>query len=141
MEVYKDLLMTLYAAGETLEGNDVVKILEELKCEVVEYSDEDDDSGVEEEIPEELEGTGVDKMLKELKIEKEELQLKHICREAIRKHLLKLDPHQHLFGRIPRLGLPSALNQYLLFGRNLDDGDIYEIYYSDNYDQWQFMCP
>ena len=29
------------------------------------------------------------------------MQLKHICREAIRKHLLDLDSHQHLFGRIP----------------------------------------
>ena len=32
-----------------------------------------------------------------------QIHLKHICREAIRKHLLKLDPHQHLFGRIPQL--------------------------------------
>ena len=42
------------------------------------------------------------------------IQLKHICREAIRKHLLKLDPNQHLFGRIPLLGLPEIINQYLL---------------------------
>ena len=37
------------------------------------------------------------------------LDLKHICREAIRKHLLKLDPHAILFNRVPRLGLPSVL--------------------------------
>ena len=36
--------------------------------------------------------------------------LKHLCREAIRKHLLHLDPHTHLFGRVPRLGLPSLLS-------------------------------
>ena len=36
------------------------------------------------------------------------LHLKHICREAIRKHLLNLDPHTHLFGRVPRLGLPTT---------------------------------
>ena len=50
-----------------------------------------------------------------------QLQLKHICREAIRKHLLDLDPHQHLFGRIPKLGLPFALINYLLYGQSLDD--------------------
>ena len=45
----------------------------------------------------------------------DELNLKHICRDSIRKHLLDLDPHQHLFGRIPKLGLPSSLVQYLLY--------------------------
>ena len=33
----------------------------------------------------------------------------------IREHLLHLDPHTHLFGRVPRLGLPAALTDYLLF--------------------------
>ena len=58
------------------------------------------------------------------------MQLKHICRQTIRKHLLSLDPHQHLFARIPLLGLPSALTRYLLFNMSLetsaaddDDGD------------------
>ena len=97
--------MTLYAAGETLDGSE------------------------EAEIP------------KELKFEEEKLELKHICREAIRKHLLKLDLHSNLFGRVPRLGFPEAVNQYLLFNTNLDDKDNYEIFYSDNYDQWHFMCP
>ena len=49
------------------------------------------------------------------------LHLKHICREAIRKHLLSLDPHIHLFGRVSRLGLPSSLNRYLLYNMSLDD--------------------
>ena len=49
------------------------------------------------------------------------IQLKHMCREAIRKHLLDLDPHQHLFGRVPRLGLPELLNLYLLYGVSLDN--------------------
>ena len=34
-----------------------------------------------------------------------------------------LDPHQHLFGRIPRLGIPSSLIDYLLFNVSLDDDD------------------
>ena len=49
------------------------------------------------------------------------LELKHICREAIRKHLLSLDPHTHLFGRVPRLELPSLLTEYLLYNQTLDD--------------------
>ena len=44
-----------------------------------------------------------------------QLELKHICREAIRKHLLSLDPHTHLFGRIPQLHLPVSLTKYLLY--------------------------
>ena len=62
-----------------------------------------------------------------LKFHDLQLHLKHICRETIRKHLLELDPHHHLFDRIPRHGLPSALMNYLLCGQSLDDdvlGDV-----------------
>ena len=44
------------------------------------------------------------------------LNLKHICRRMIRKHLLKLDRHKNLFVRIPQLGLPSIITEYLLYG-------------------------
>ena len=67
-----------------------------------------------------LEDTDVDKTPEELQFEDKKLQLKHICREVIRKHLLKLDPHQHLFRRIPHLGLPSMVTEYLLFNMSLD---------------------
>ena len=73
------------------------------------------------------------KVPKSLHFKKSKMKLKHICRQAIRKHLLELDPHQHLFGRVPRLGLPNALNKYLMFNVSLetdeqenddsDDGD------------------
>ena len=66
-----------------------------------------------------LDGTEEEDIPEVLKFEDEKLQLKHICREAIRKHLLKLDPHQHLFSRVPKMGLPSALNKYLLFNQSL----------------------
>ena len=46
------------------------------------------------------------------------LNLKHICRETIRNHLLDSDPHSNLFRR---LGLPSRLTEYLLFKLSLDD--------------------
>ena len=45
--------------------------------------------------------------------------LKQLCREAIRKHLIMLNPHTHLFDRIPKLGLPSLLTKYLLYNSSL----------------------
>ena len=49
------------------------------------------------------------------------LNLKHICREAIRKDLLKRDPNSNIFGRIPRLGLPATLSRYLLYDVSLEE--------------------
>ena len=48
-----------------------------------------------------------------------QLVLKHVCREAIRKYLLRLDPHTHLFSRVPELHLPSSLTKYLLYDFSL----------------------
>ena len=61
--------------------------------------------------------TEIPKCFKELQ---KNLDLKHLCREAIRKHLIDLDPHEHLFGRIPQLGLPSIVTEYLLYDCTLD---------------------
>ena len=44
-----------------------------------------------------------------------ELCLKHICREAIRSHFLEINPHLHLFDRVPPLGLPTSLSEYVLY--------------------------
>ena len=44
------------------------------------------------------------------------LCLKEKCREVIRRHLLHLNPHENLFVRVPRLGLPTSLSKYLLYG-------------------------
>ena len=52
-----------------------------------------------------------------------EIRLANICRRSIRKHLLSLDPHAHLFNRVPRLGLPDALSSYLLYNISLDEDD------------------
>ena len=49
------------------------------------------------------------------------LGLKHLCRERLRRHLIDLNPHAHLFNRIPHLGLPPLLNEYLLYDVSLDD--------------------
>ena len=51
----------------------------------------------------------------------QKIQLKHICREAIRKHLQELHPHTHLFERIPLLELSSSLTRFLLYNMSLDD--------------------
>ena len=52
-------------------------------------------------------------------------ELKHMCREAIRKQLILLDPHQHLFNRISQLQteLPTLMVEYLLYNVSIDDHD------------------
>ena len=49
------------------------------------------------------------------------LFLSHLCRETIRKHLLKLDRHGNLFVRVPKLGLPATVDSFLLFNVSLSD--------------------
>ena len=44
-----------------------------------------------------------------------EIVLSFLCRKAIRKHLLEVDPHGNLLFRVPRLGLPVSLIDYLLY--------------------------
>ena len=52
------------------------------------------------------------------------LCLMQLCRTAIRQHLLKVDPHENLFVRVPRLGMPNLLCSYLLFNVVIDGDDI-----------------
>ena len=47
--------------------------------------------------------------------------LKHLCREAIRTHLLQMDPHGNLFHRVPKLEIPPILHDYFLYDQTLDD--------------------
>ena len=46
--------------------------------------------------------------------------LKHMCREAIRKHLLELDSHQHLFGGVSKLRLATSLTDYLVYDMSIE---------------------
>ena len=64
--------------------------------------------------------TGAKKLPDCLKFEALQLNLKHLCREVIRNHLLDLDPHSHLFDRIPQLGLPSLMTEILLYNVSLE---------------------
>ena len=50
----------------------------------------------------------------------EQMQLIFICRQAIRKHLINLNPYLSLFGRVPLLGLPRSVASFLLFDQSLD---------------------
>ena len=60
--------------------------------------------------------------LPEIRNENFQLCLKHLCREAIRKHLLQMSP-VNLFVRAPKLELPTIITDYLLYGVNLDEDD------------------
>ena len=74
-----------------------------------------------------------------------DLNLANFCRKSIRNHLLQLDPHENLFVRVPRLGLPAALQRYLVYDTSLtssktsknssedddDDDDNYVTYHSN----------
>ena len=71
------------------------------------------------------EDTKYSSSLKYLPPEKE-INLKHKCTKVIRNHLLHLDTHTHLFGRVPRLGLPKTLQPYILYNQTLDDDDVRE---------------
>ena len=51
---------------------------------------------------------------------KDKLSLSGLCRKRVRKYLLKLDRHENLFIRIPRLEIPITLHDYLLYEQTLD---------------------
>ena len=53
-------------------------------------------------------------------LDKREINLKELCRETIRKHLLQLNLNQCFFNKIPQLGLPKPLAQYVLCNMSLD---------------------
>ena len=45
------------------------------------------------------------------------------CRDAIRQHLLKLDPHRNLLMRIPQLPISALLRDFLLYNVSEEDDD------------------
>ena len=56
------------------------------------------------------------------------------CRKAIRDHLLKLDPHSHLFARVPQLGLPKQVCEFLLYYQHNEVSVNTENYQRENLD-------
>ena len=61
-------------------------------------------------------------VLEKIMREEIKLSLKNLCREAIRLHLLKLNPHENLFLRFRKLKgiLPPLLIRYLVYDMSLD---------------------
>ena len=55
-----------------------------------------------------------------LREDPQDISLKSKCRTALRKHLLKLNAEVNLFKRIPQLGLPTLLREYLLYDVSID---------------------
>ena len=93
----KTMVLLLHAAGETVDGSNLISY--NFAAQIPETI----------EIPEYLSN----KSLKH--------SLKHQCRETIRKQLLDVDRHTHLFGRVTKLGLPKPLARYLVYNMSLDD--------------------
>ena len=118
-DIKEEVIMLLYAAGETLRDVPTVtthksneKIPDSLKskCETtirehLTLVQKPYWGATESEmkIPDCLKLNQVDKCLMQS------------CRIAIRNHLLKLDPHSHLFSRVPQLGLPKQICEFLLY--------------------------
>ncbi len=46
--------------------------------------------------------------------------LKHLCREVINKHLMRVNPERLLFETLPRLGFPSSVLAYMMYYKSLD---------------------
>ena len=102
-DIYHDIAVLLYAAGETLEG------------EIIHNTHYD--RYAQKHVPEEIE---VPEPI--LDVIRPYMLLKDQCRNAIRKHLIQLNPGKNLFLRIPELGLPESLQSYLLYDCTLEYG-------------------
>ena len=50
---------------------------------------------------------------------KQRFSLKCMCREAIRTYLINLNPHSHLFNRVPEREIPSTQKDFLLYNISL----------------------
>ena len=60
------------------------------------------------------------RLLRFLPLNGRDFSLKHLCRKAIRKHLLQVDKHTNLFTRVTQLGLPEPLPEYLVYDMSLE---------------------
>ena len=48
------------------------------------------------------------------------ISLAEICRKLVRQHLMKINPNQHLFYRVPQLGLSAVQSDYLLYNLSIE---------------------
>ena len=92
----KDVMLLLIAAGESYAGARINITEQDLNFSI-------------RVTPEYLLGTEM------------EANLKNLCRDRIRTHLLNLGPHLNLLLRIPKLELMFGLASYLLYDVSIDD--------------------
>ena len=100
--VNRETVRLLVAAGETLDGTS--RAVRKFRHPLINW--------------------GVNTRNQRINLEdylEQESTLKSACREIIRKHLLKINPHEHLFHRIPKIGLPAVITRFMLFDLSLDD--------------------
>ena len=90
--ISEDIVFLLFVAGETID------------VDTVERYDPDGEYGAHVDVADYLPNTKPDL-----------LELKHFCREAIRTQLIKANPHENMFIKIPQLNLPSSIEEYLLY--------------------------
>ena len=50
-----------------------------------------------------------------------EMTLKNLAREAVRKHMIEVRPHENLFVRVPKLGIFPTNKSYLLYDVSLEE--------------------
>ena len=101
--VNKDLIKLLIAAGETYDKKKFKNF------------------GYERNQLQQPQRIAVDSFLEEFK---GAVNLKYLCREAIRDHLIRIAPLLNLFWRAPPLGLPSLLTSYIVYNISLDDSCV-----------------
>ena len=97
--VNKELAMLLFAAGEKIDGTCAFQFDKagHLVCSVP--------------VPRYL-------------LEHEgDICLMQMCRKVIRQYIIAINPNQHLFHRVPQIGLPTMLSDYLLYDLSIDDED------------------
>ena len=118
----RTMVLLLYAAGETLDGVrfddvplDILNCLNEMDISLADILQTEKSSNQLQEVNTHY----LDYMISFS--ENHQICLKSLCREKIRKCLLNLNRSQHLFYRVPKLGLPAALTQFMLFGISLDE--------------------
>ena len=95
--VNSKLLMLLIAAGEEIDGTDAFrtdKARQKAACSKPLSAYLQENSG--------------------------NISLAQMCRKIIRQHLIKIDPNQHLFYRVPQLGLSAVLSDYLLYNVSIE---------------------
>ena len=59
-------------------------------------------------------------LLEYLREQEGNICLTQMCRKVIRGRLLKINPNQHLFYRVPELGLSAILTDYLLYNLSVE---------------------